>query len=255
MLAWQSLLREKSRCCGCYLQMAVSSNLLDSEDRTRERMLQLLSGLRESERNYWPEVISTVQEHGTLVANVAVQPSMETALHFAAVQGKPDYCGLLLSRGALPNAKTVDEGWTPLHHCADPDGGERLSAARAAVADVLLIAGADVDARDDAGETPLFHAARYADSGLVHVLLKHGAAVNIEDYSAVDSSRAEQYTPLTEAVFGGSVDVVRTLVEHGADFERNECGESLQELAKFYNRQEVLVFLQSLQERQGRVSV
>lgn len=207
-----------------------------------------LVGLEQAELGNWLNYVSALQKFGSSVVNVGVESTKETGLHFAAAQGKQEYCGLLLHRGAEPNVRTAVGRWTPLHHCADPDGDPELFAARSEVARMLLAYGADVNARDDEGETPLFHAARYGDSRLVNVLINHGALVNIEGDTPHVPFQICKYTPLVEAIFGGSVEIVRTLIENGADAERQENQERLEELATQYTRDDVLAYLRELRE-------
>ena len=92
-----------------------------------------------------------------------------TALHFAAVFGKEETVQGLLEAGADPNWETEEfeehgtwrgflPGSTPLHCAADgfiPDAPESGLVDKAKVLKLLLAAGADATAADDAGWTPL----------------------------------------------------------------------------------------------------
>jgi ankyrin repeat protein len=49
------------------------------------------------------------------------------------------------------------------------------------VAQTLLEAGANVNARDDRGQTALMHAARYGYENTVKLLIEHRADVNLRD--------------------------------------------------------------------------
>ena len=73
----------------------------------------------------------------------------------------------------------------------------------------LLEAGADVDARDQHGQTALMRAARDGQLDVVRLLTARGAALN----------HAAKYnlTALMLAVIAGHAEVVRVLVEAGAD--------------------------------------
>ena len=80
----------------------------------------------------------------------------------------------------------------------------------------LLAAGADANARDDAGATPLTRAAHAGNLALVRVLLGAGADVNAAD--------AHGWTALTKAVYNadldrGFADVAQALIDAGADVE------------------------------------
>lgn len=93
----------------------------------------------------------------------------------------------LISRGADVNAKTK-EAYTPLHFVANygcwythhgtchPDRIAKLPGAE--IAESLIQAGSDVNARDNRGDTPLHTAAYCANFPVVKLLIKAGADVN-----------------------------------------------------------------------------
>ena len=77
--------------------------------------------------------------------------------------------------------------------------------------------GADVNALDQRGNTPLMLAAVYSDVGSMKLLLDRGAKVNV--------ANAEGATPLIRAAY--NYDKTRLLVEHGADVNaRSALGET-----------------------------
>jgi ankyrin repeat protein len=76
----------------------------------------------------------------------------------------------------------------------------------------LLSRGADVDARDESGLTPLYHAAFRGDNENVQVLLLHGADVNSEHHLLG--------TPIAVAALRGHLEVVEMLLLHRVDFLR-----------------------------------
>ncbi|MEV0727679.1 ankyrin repeat domain-containing protein [Polymorphospora sp. NPDC050346] len=80
----------------------------------------------------------------------------------------------------------------------------------------LLRAGADPDAPDRDGTTPLYVAAVQNSGEAVRLLLTAGAAPDLE------SGHGDQGTPLCAAASWGHVDVVRELLAHGADPDRRE---------------------------------
>lgn len=80
---------------------------------------------------------------------------------------------------------------------------------RILIIDILLLFGADVNAKDEGGLTPLHNAASYGHSEAVKVLLSHGANVNSVDNWA--------FTPLHEAASKGRDDVSFILLDHHAN--------------------------------------
>ena len=78
--------------------------------------------------------------------------------------------------------------------------------------DALLSAGVPVDSPDIAGMTALHHAAKWAGTGgLIKVLLKHKANVNLQDRFGA--------SPLLIAIREHLVDVIPTLLDGGADLD------------------------------------
>jgi ankyrin repeat protein len=109
---------------------------------------------------------------------------------------------LLTQNGTLTAARDQD-GSTPLH-CAAWKG-------HVAVAEVLLVAGADVNAanqNEHGGTTPLHAAAHGNQKAVVEVLLRHGA-----DLAA---KNVHGRTPLAETGFHNASAAARLLREHGA---------------------------------------
>mgnify|MGYP000932808922 CR=1 FL=1 len=109
-------------------------------------------------------------------------------LHVAAALGYGGVVDALLEAGAAPDARRESDGATPLHALAD-------GCASVEIAGRLLSAGADVNARDRAGRTPLFVAARAAAPvaedpcdhwGLCGLLLARGATVDAHSAAALD---------------------------------------------------------------------
>lgn len=79
---------------------------------------------------------------------------------------------------------------------------------------VLLAHGADVNAKSDDGRTPLMIAAGLLGGApVVKLLLAHGAKVNPTSNPGAESS------PLLEAALAGDAEIMRTLLDRGADLE------------------------------------
>ena len=178
--------------------------------------------------------------------------SAATGLIF--VKGKPDLCGgeavstpsvlpeqerfaevvrALAQHGASVNA--VTEGRTPLHVATSKNA--------VAIVDVLIAAGADINAQEGKRqETPLHIAARLGHSEAVGALLRHGADVderNGDGCSALHIAAEDGSAAIVEALLAagaklnlrggehdstalglatrrGHVDVVDALIKHGA---------------------------------------
>lgn len=96
------------------------------------------------------------------------------------------------------------------------------------VARILLTAGADANARDAVGFTPLLLACGKTTQGYKEIaekLIRQGADVNARDRLG--------WTPLLLALSGGTVEVIELLLERGANlFARTRKGDSALSLAQ-----------------------
>lgn len=153
-----------------------------------------------------------------------------TSLHYAAMGGSTQLFYDLISKGVNPKLKTRD-GYDLLMAAAR---GGSLELARTA-----LHMGYVPTSRDQAGNTALMEAARYADSEMVRLLMQHGAspqdrdktganapmyaaavgnavAFNIMGGKPTDAPDAKGRTPLIYAAAGGSLPLVRQMLNAGA---------------------------------------
>ncbi|EFX05479.1 ankyrin repeat-containing protein [Grosmannia clavigera kw1407] len=76
-------------------------------------------------------------------------------------------------------------------------------------AELLLNRGADVNAANSNGRTPLSHAARNGHKTTVNLLLNRGANINAAD--------SDGQTPLHDAVWNGNETTIKLLLDRGAD--------------------------------------
>jgi len=179
----------------------------------------------------------------------------QNALMWAAAEGHPDVLDCLIQKGALVNAAT-QSGFTPLAFAAmkndaasvrrliqagadpnyvlpDKNGTRMLALAGSyksdAAAIALLDGGADPNFADRKGLTPLHVAAQAGAVDLVKKLLAKGAALNARtspaprvsadsnDKNLVLFSFSGEQTPLLLAAKYNRVDVMRVLIDAGAD--------------------------------------
>ena len=120
---------------------------------------------------------------GLVALLAAAAPPQDVGLMEAARDGDAERVRSLLDRGAEVNLAQGD-GMTPLHWAAERG--------HASVADLLISASADVEAKTRIGSyTPLHLASRGGHSGVVQRLLEAGA-----DARAATTNRTTARTPM-----------------------------------------------------------
>jgi ankyrin repeat protein len=141
-----------------------------------------------------------------------------TPLHEAARYCDAQFVEYLLSKGAKVNSRCYNQ-FTPLHLTDDPD-----------IAKLLLKAGADLQARDAFGRTPLGDAVDDENMELVDLYLAKGATLDFEQLVKLGRTKEvaailkdkpwmakAPRTCLHTAAGNGNLDLVNLLLEHGAD--------------------------------------
>ena len=117
-----------------------------------------------------------------------------------------------LRRGDLVKAKTLLKDDPDLAFARDKTSDDETALHLAAkggykdVAELLLAAGAEVDAKSDEGKTPLWSAAGLGGENMVELLLARGANVNAKD--------SDNWTPLDRAAAKDEKGVVELLRQH-----------------------------------------
>jgi ankyrin repeat protein len=136
-------------------------------------------------------------------------------IHTASGRGLLNMVMFLVGNGANIHSKGRN-GSTPLY--------EAVSNCHFPVIQYLVEQGADVSAKDDLSGSTLLHlTSSYGDDSITRYLLKHD--VDILCKNAMDQ------TALSNAVSQGHVDVVLTLIDHGADVHHNNLGTTLLHIA------------------------
>ncbi|MDB4713097.1 ankyrin repeat domain-containing protein [bacterium] len=141
-----------------------------------------------------------------LITIAAVMAVVLTAfagpIHDAVIFG--DLAGVQaeLDKGADVNAKDITwDGWTPLHWAVMSQGRE--------IAELLIAKGANIEAKDDGGESPLHLASYHGIKETAEVLIAHGADL--------EGKNNNGSTPLIYATGRVQTELVKMLISKGAD--------------------------------------
>uniref|UniRef100_A0A8C1D3Y3 Ankyrin repeat and KH domain containing 1 n=1 Tax=Cyprinus carpio carpio TaxID=630221 RepID=A0A8C1D3Y3_CYPCA len=153
----------------------------------------------------------------------------ESLLCLACSAGYYELAQVLLAMHANVEDRGIKGDITPLMAAA--------SGGYVDIVKLLLVHGADVNAQSSTGNTALTYACAGGFLDVVKVLLKEGA--NIEDHNE------NGHTPLMEAASAGHVEVARVLLEYGAGINThsNEFKESALTLACYKGHLDMVRFL------------
>lgn len=134
--------------------------------------------------------------------------SGDTALVGAVMYSRPEVARVLLDRGANPSAKN-GSGQTPIHYVCEKGDVELARLLVAKAKDVDVISTRPVANYGNIVGTPLIHAVRNANLGVVTLLVERGADVKKEAPEGVSALRL--------AVEIGNLKIVEYLLDHGAN--------------------------------------
>ncbi len=162
-------------------------------------------------------------------------------IHNAVANGTAKTVEFFLSKGAKPDtpANSKDDychnGWRPLHFLGSRYAGSGSGPHDVEIATLLIRNGANVNATNHNGETPL-HTVKGA--AVIRLLLDHGAAVNVWDHGLL------KRTPLHYFALLGDLECVKVLLEHEAQRDALDgSGETPLDVAVFFGNEEVVEFL------------
>ncbi|KAF0709095.1 hypothetical protein As57867_006081, partial [Aphanomyces stellatus] len=197
----------------------------------------------------------------------------ETALYMATWNGKVDVAELLIRHGANVDA-VKDGGWTILNAIANTGNITLMKC-------LLRAKQRDVNKPNTAGPTPLWHAAHQGHTDMVELLLAHDAKLNARHtqngstplYVAADVNQipvvrlllqhhADVNIPMTngstavmQAAYKGNMDVVKLLVEAGADLTPTFDGDTARDRALRQGHAAIAAYLLEACRRQGHTAL
>lgn len=159
----------------------------------------LLVGLRENKPIL--ELRATPEQILSLKRQIVKYRNNKRDLFSAVIENDIPKLNALIETGADLNVRTVDD-ITPLTAATIMNRKE--------IVHILLDANVEINARDSIGWTALIHcASAYGDPGMFDELIKAHADINARDIHGT--------TALIVASMKGNIDLVKTLVDAGAD--------------------------------------
>ncbi len=121
----------------------------------------------------------------------------ETALFSAAENNNTEIVKLLVQAGANPNLGRELRGRTVMGHVSDQLSPLMLTCKHGnlEMAELLVKAGAEINAKDSAGWPPLFYAARSNSPKIIRMLVAAGADITVKDeFGITDFSSLKTFT-------------------------------------------------------------
>ena len=205
--------------------------------------------------------ISMMQgDEGDLETSREKRPSL---LYLVSQSGKPQALVDIIVMGALSNGDLIEQkaivavlhqekSWQEMRAFAEGEtkNGKNtmiLAAASLNSVDALrscMVTGADINAKDEKGQSALAILTLLGNVEALDLLLEHGADIN----SRTNAGR----TPLILACGQGSLDVVKFLVEHGADIKAtDQHGDAARLYALAAGHQAIVNYLDGLTNKKA----
>jgi len=204
-----------------------TSTRLLAESPPLARMAMRVGAARDDERTYYLDEIAHYIYAG------------DTPLHIAAAAYQTDIAKEIVSRGTNVSAKNR-RGAEPIHYAADGIPGSPWwnPAAQYAVVEFLIGAGADPNAVDKTGVTPLHRAVRARCTPAVRALLANGGdALRKNKGGSTSLHLAVQNTGRggagSAAARAEQAEIIRLLLRHGArPSDTNAAGRPVEDCVK-----------------------
>ncbi|KAI5202583.1 hypothetical protein E4T39_04622 [Aureobasidium subglaciale] len=145
-------------------------------------------------------------------ADVNLQDSEgDTSLIAAAISDKPEIVEILLKKHTVSPDTHGRRGRTALLAVVERGGKSAMKTLK-----LLIQAKADLNARDDAGDTALHKASRAGSFDMVKLL--------VDKKATIDVPNVLQETALDHALTGNKVDIIHYLLDHGATCQPDASG-------------------------------
>ncbi|KAJ9549221.1 hypothetical protein OSB04_021764 [Centaurea solstitialis] len=176
------------------LHVAVSSARLEVV-KILSAFDQSVSGINSADEEGWAPLHSAASSGNVEIVKILLDRGADvnlkndggrTALHYAASKGWVKVAEVLLSNSAKINMKDKACWMHPLAPC----GKYRKSE----LCELLIEEGADIDAVDRAGQTPIMSAVICHNKEVALLLIRHGADIDVEDkegYTVLGRASAE----------------------------------------------------------------